>query len=89
LSVTSSAEDIEGRFDVVVANILAGPLAELATGIVKHLHPRGRIGLSGILAEQATEVLEAYAPWVDFDEPEFRPQDGQTWTRLTGRKRHS
>jgi len=89
LSVTSSAEDIEGQYDVVVANILAGPLAELATGIVKHLQPRGRIGLSGILSEQAAEVLEAYAPWVDFDEPEFRPQDGQTWTRLTGRKRHS
>ena len=89
LSVTSLAEDIQERFDVVVANILAGPLAELATGIVKHLQPRGQIGLSGILSEQAAEVLEAYAPWVDFDEPEFRPQDGQIWTRLTGRKRHS
>ena len=89
LTVTSSAQDIEGRFDVIVANILAGPLAELAEGIVAHAGPGGRLGLSGILSDQAAEVIEAYAPWVEFDEPEFRPQDGQTWTRLTGRKRHS
>ncbi len=89
LTVTSSADEVEGRFDVVVANILAGPLAQLAAGIVRHLRPGGRLGLSGILSEQAAEVLEAYAPWVDFDEPALRRQDGQTWTRLTGRKRHS
>lgn len=89
LTVMPSTEDVEGRFDVVVANILAGPLAELAPGIIKHLQPGGRLGLSGILSLQAPAVLEAYAPWVDFDEPAFRPQDGQTWTRLTGRKRHS
>ena len=64
-------------------------LAELAAGLVRHVRPGGRLGLSGILSEQAEEVREAYAPWVDFGEPEFRPQDGQTWTRLTGRKRHS
>ena len=89
LTVTSSAGDIAGQFDVVVANILAGPLAELAAGVVSYVRPGGRLGLSGILSEQAADVLEAYAPWVDFDEPEFRLQDGQTWTRLTGRKRHS
>ena len=89
LTVTSSAAAVEGAFHVVVANILAGPLAELAASIVKHVRPGGRLGLSGILSEQAAEVLEAYALWVDFDEPEFRLQDGQTWTRLTGRKRHS
>ena len=89
ITVTSSAQDIEGRFDVVVANILAGPLAELAAGIVERASPGGALGLSGILSEQATEVIEAYAQWVDFDDPEFRTQDGQTWTRLTGRKRHS
>ncbi len=89
LTVTSSAADVDGEFHVVVANILAGPLAELAASIVKHLRPGGRLGLSGILSEQAAEVLEAYAPWADFEEPEFRLQDGQTWTRLTGRKRHS
>jgi len=89
LTVTPSAEDIDGEFDVVVANILAGPLADLAENVAAHVRPGGRLGLSGILSDQAAEVLEAYARWVDFDEPEFRPQGGQTWTRLTGRKRHS
>jgi ribosomal protein L11 methyltransferase len=88
LTVSGSADDIEERFDVVVANILAGPLAELAADIAMHLRPGGRLGLSGILLEQTDDVREAYAHWVDFDEPEFRPQDGQTWTRLTGKKRH-
>ena len=89
LDVSGAADDIEGDFDVVVANILAGPLVKLAADIAGHVRPGGRLGLSGILSEQAEEVREAYAPWVDFDEPGFRPQDGQTWTRLTGSKRHS
>lgn len=88
LTVTASSDDIEGCFDVVVANILAGPLAELAAGIADHLRPGGLLGLSGILSEQAAAVSAAYAPWVEFDAPEVREQDGQTWTRLTGRKRH-
>lgn len=88
LTVASSAAEIEGEFDVVVANILAGPLADLAENVAGHVRPGGRLGLSGILSDQAAGVLEAYAPWVDFDEPAFRPQGGQNWTRLTGRKRH-
>jgi ribosomal protein L11 methyltransferase len=89
LTVSASANDIEGPFDVVVANILAGPLAEMAATISEHVRPGGRLALSGILSEQAAGVLEAYASWVDFDEPEFREQDGQTWTRLTGRRKPS
>ena len=88
LAASGSASDVEGDFDVVVANILAGPLAELAADIAGHVRPGGRLGLSGILSEQTAEVRGSYAPWVDFDEPEFRPQDGQTWTRLTGSRRH-
>jgi ribosomal protein L11 methyltransferase len=89
LTVSTSDADIEGQFDVVVANILAGPLVELAGSISERVRAGGRLALSGILSEQAAEVIDAYAPWVDLDEPEFRQQDGQTWVRLTGRKRHS
>jgi ribosomal protein L11 methyltransferase len=88
LGVSGSADGIEGDFDVVVANILAGPLAELAADIAGHVRHDGQLGLSGILSEQAEEVREAYSPWVDFDEPGIRPQDGQTWARLTGSRRH-
>jgi len=89
LTVSAPEREIDGQFDVVLANILAGPLVELAGSISARVRSGGQLALSGILSEQAPEVLEAYAPWVDFDEPEFRQQDGQTWTRLTGRKRHS
>jgi ribosomal protein L11 methyltransferase len=89
LIVSASASEIEGHFDVVVANILAGPLAEMAGAISNHVEPGGRLALSGILSEQAASVVQAYAPWVEFDAPAFREQDGQTWARLTGRRRHS
>jgi ribosomal protein L11 methyltransferase len=52
----------EGTYDIVVANILAQPLITLAP----LLAPRAsRIALSGILDEQAVEVLQAYAPWLE------------------------
>jgi ribosomal protein L11 methyltransferase len=87
LTVSAAEQDIHGQFDVVVANILAGPLVELAASISDRVKSGGQLALSGILSEQATEVLHAYAPWVDFDQPVLRQQDGQTWVRLTGRKR--
>ena len=50
----------ENRFDLIVANILAGPLVSLAPGIVGALRPRGRIILSGLLDRQHAEVRHAY-----------------------------
>jgi ribosomal protein L11 methyltransferase len=87
MAVCGSAADIEGEFDVVVANILAGPLVEFADSITSRLAERGMLALSGVLCEQAPEVLSAYDPWIEFDEPVFREQDGQTWSRLTGSRR--
>ena len=49
------------QFDLVAANILAGPLMDLAPGIARALKPGGRIILSGLLDRQASEVLHAYA----------------------------
>lgn len=49
------------QFDVVLANILAGPLVQLAPQLIAHTRPGGRIALSGILAEQAQEVRDAYS----------------------------
>ena len=48
-------------FDLIVANILAGPLVELAPAIARGLKPGGRIILSGLLDRQAAEVKHAYA----------------------------
>lgn len=46
---------------VVVANILAGPLAELEPVIASLCAPGGRLALSGILDSQAQEVIDAYS----------------------------
>lgn len=87
LTVRRGADEVSGRFDVVVANILAGPLVEFADSITSHLAQDGMLALSGVLCEQADEVLMTYEPWIDFEEPVFREQDGQKWSRLAGRKR--
>jgi ribosomal protein L11 methyltransferase len=49
-----------GPFDVVVANVTAGVLVELATEVSGHLRPGGHLVLSGLLVDQRAAVLEAY-----------------------------
>lgn len=48
-------------FDLIVANILARPLMDMANDVVSALSPEGRLILSGILSEQAQDVINAYA----------------------------
>ncbi len=87
LRVLGSAGEIDGHFDVVVANILAGPLVQFAESITSTLSSHGMLALSGVLCEQAPDVMEAYAPWIEFGKPESREQDGQTWSLLTGSRK--
>ena len=47
-------------FDLVIANILAGPLIELAPDFVKALAPTGTVVLAGLLDTQADGVIAAY-----------------------------
>ena len=56
-----------GTADVVVANILAGPLIQLADTLVGLLRPGGSLLLSGLLESQAAEVCERYAPRVTLE----------------------
>jgi ribosomal protein L11 methyltransferase len=49
-----------GPFDLLVANILAGPLIELARGFAGQVQPGGRVMLAGLLAEQEDAVVAAY-----------------------------
>jgi len=48
------------QFDLIFANILAGPLVALAPGIANALVPGGKVILSGLLSEQEAWVREAY-----------------------------
>ncbi len=69
--------------DVLVANILAGPLVSLAPQLSGLVRPGGLLALSGILAEQGEEVAKAYAD--DFDLDPIAERDG--WVRISGRRR--
>jgi len=48
------------QFDLVVANILAGPLCELSSGIMEHMKQGAVLILSGLLTVQADHVAETY-----------------------------
>ena len=54
----ATLDAIDGRFDLVVANILANTLVELAPALVAHT--RGRLVLAGVLIHQEDEVREAF-----------------------------
>ncbi|MHA6492386.1 50S ribosomal protein L11 methyltransferase [Pseudomonas borbori] len=69
--------------DVVVANILAGPLVALATQITGLVRPGGRLALSGILAEQADEVRSAYEGAFQLDPT----AEKLGWVRISGVRR--
>ncbi|MFZ5724600.1 MAG: 50S ribosomal protein L11 methyltransferase [Pseudomonadota bacterium] len=69
--------------DVVIANILAGPLMQLAPQIAGRVHAGGHLALSGILREQAADVAAAYTDWIDWEPITV---DGD-WVRLSGRKK--
>jgi len=71
------------KADVLVANILAGPLVSLAPQLATLIRTGGRLALSGILAEQGEEVAAAYAESFDLDP--IANRDG--WVRITGRRR--
>ena len=67
--------------DVVVANILAGPLLSLAHELTHLMAPGGRLLLTGVLEEQAAQLIEHYAP-VGLEVTDRR--DG--WVLLSGVK---
>lgn len=79
-----SPERFDGQpADVLLANILAGPLVDLASRLSRYVVRGGRIVLSGLLEEQADEVAAAYRPACDLTASAM--QDG--WARLDLQKR--
>lgn len=80
LSVDLPDRKIIEKVDIVLANILAKPLIELAGVLKTTLKPGGRIVLSGLLSEQAEPVMQAYRPEVDF----LPLAEKEGWIRLEG-----
>lgn len=77
-----SAEPVAGEYDVVVANILSNPLRVLAPAICAHVRFGGRLALSGILREQAEEIIGIYAQWLPMQVADSR----EDWVCLSGVK---
>lgn len=69
-------------FDIVVANILSGPLVLMAAMLAARVAAGGALVLSGILAAQAEEVAAAYAPFISLTV--WAEQDG--WVALSGQR---
>jgi len=77
-----SAAPVAGEYDVVVANILSNPLRVLAPAICAHVRSGGRLALSGILREQADEIIAIYAQWMPLQVADVR----EDWVCLAGTK---
>lgn len=73
----------EQTYDIVMANILAGPLVELAPHLLAALRTDGQLVLSGILAEQAESIREAYDPYLN----NLMITQKDDWIRVTGSRR--
>lgn len=69
--------------EVLVANILAGPLESLAPQISLHCQSHAKLALSGLLNTQAESIRSTYLEWFQMDEPAYQDE----WTRLTGIKK--
>jgi len=70
------------QFDVVVANILSGPLKLMAAMLASRVASGGCLVLSGVLERQADEVAAAYAPFIKLSV--WAERDG--WVALSGSK---
>jgi len=83
VEVVERSEPLAGTYDIVLANILAGPLIELAPHLARFARARGELVLAGMLTRQAAEVAQAYGPWFDIA-PEA---EREGWSLLAGRRR--
>jgi ribosomal protein L11 methyltransferase len=68
------------KIDILLANILANPLIELAPRFAELIKPHGHLVLSGILENQITAITEAYQEW--FQIMPVIEQEG--WVRIEG-----
>ena len=69
--------------DLVMANILSGPLVELSDTLLNLLKPKGYLVLSGILASQTDAIIQAYSDQLS----QLQVQQSGDWIRISGQKR--
>ena len=83
LDISFPADFVEKAADAVVANILAAPLIRLAPVLTDAVKPGGRVVLSGLLEQQAEEVVVAYESRCDL----MGQKALEGWLRVEFRKR--
>ncbi len=71
------------QVETVLANILANPLVELADTLAHYVKPAGSIVLSGVLINQAEDIITAYSQW--FEQLNITTKD--EWVRISGTKK--
>ncbi len=80
---TANITAMDSSVDVVLANILAKPLIDLAPTLSVYVRNGGRLLLSGILQEQAASVIAAYQSAFDF----FPAEAQEEWVCLSAVKK--
>ncbi|WP_424682829.1 50S ribosomal protein L11 methyltransferase [Frateuria sp. YIM B11624] len=83
LAVFLPGEEPDSPADVFVANILAGPLGELASTFAAACKRGAPFAISGILAGQQDELLARYGEWFD----DLRVDTREDWVRISGYRR--
>lgn len=68
--------------DLLIANILSGPLVKLSQVLLDLIKPSGHIILSGILHNQTESILTAYSPFLE----NIQVQQQGDWIRISGQK---
>lgn len=79
----TAPEELRAPCDILVANILAGALIELAPRLAALVVPGGDLVLSGVLTSETDAVTLAYESWFDMNEPCQR----DIWARIDGHRR--
>jgi ribosomal protein L11 methyltransferase len=83
LTVAAPDEAPRAPADILLANILAEPLVDLAPSFAQRVAPGGSVVLSGILSSQAAPVASRYAAWFDMRPATIRDD----WALLYGARR--
>jgi ribosomal protein L11 methyltransferase len=81
--ICESVAALPTQVDVLLANILSGPLCTLAAEFAQRVRPGGQVVLSGLMEPQAAEVTAAYDAW--FDTRPIAVRDG--WVALNAVRR--
>jgi ribosomal protein L11 methyltransferase len=71
------------KVDLLIANILSGPLVKFAPRFAELVKPDGKVLLSGILKTQLEDIQLAYHPYFELDQPGFKGD----WVKVSGRRR--